>query len=99
MLVFYIVYVYNENVINKSDKKGKTMTTAQKVRRAKELVQSEQDGSTYLQTVCTVKELKEVLSHTRNALVKDIIQDAITIRQHNNEMKRRKLYVPLQVNS
>ena len=99
VLVFNTVYVYNKNVINKTARKAKHMTTAQKVRRAKELVQSEQDGSTYLQTVCTVKELKDVLSHTRNALVKDIIQDAITIRQHNNEMKRRNLYVPLQVNS
>lgn len=99
VLVFNTVYVYNKNVINKEARKAKQMTTAQKVRRAKELVQSEQDGSTYLQSVCTVKELKEVLSHTRNTLVKDIIQDAITIRQHNNEMKRRNLYVPLQVNS
>lgn len=65
------------------------MTTAQKVRKAKELVQSEQDGSTYLQKVCTVKELKNILSHTRSSEVKDIINDAITIRKHNNEMKRR----------
>lgn len=74
------------------------MTIAQKIRKAKELVADEQDGSTYLQSVCTVKELKEALSHTRKKDVQEIIRDAITIREHNNEMKRNKLYVPLPTN-
>lgn len=75
------------------------MTITQKIRKAKELVQNEEDGSTYLQSVCTVKEMKEVLSHTRKREVKEIIQDAITIREHNNQMKRSNLYVPVQANS
>lgn len=72
------------------------MTTAQKIRKARELVAEEQDGSTYLQSVCTVRELKEALSHTRRKDVQEIIRDAITIRQHNNEMKRSNLGVPIQ---
>ena len=71
------------------------MTTSQKISKAKELVANEQDGSTYLQSVCTVKELKEALNHTRRLDVKEIIRDAITIREHNNEMKRSKANVPL----
>jgi len=71
------------------------MTTAQKIRKARELVQVEQDGSTYLQSVCTVKELKDALDHTRRKDVEEIIRDAITIREHNNLMKRSNLYVPL----
>ena len=72
------------------------MTTAQKIRKARELVAEEQDGSTYLQSVCTVRELKEALSHTRRKDVQEIIRDAITIRQHNNEMKRSNSGVPIQ---
>ena len=87
------ISLYNENV--KGSERIKAMTTAQKISKAKELVQSELDGSTYLQSVCTVKELKNALNHTRLKDVKEIIQDAITIREHNNEMKRRNLYVPL----
>lgn len=93
--MFFVIFIYNENVKKEQQRKDRTMTTSQKVRRAKELVLNEEDGSTYLQSVCTVKELKEVLAHTRRSDVKEIIQDAITIRQHNNEMKRRRLYVPL----
>lgn len=69
------------------------MTTAQKLRKAKELVAQEEDGSTYLQSVCTVKELKQILSTTRSLEVKDIIQDAITIREYHNEVKRKKYSV------
>ena len=61
------------------------MTTSQKIRKAKELVLDEQDGSNYLQRVCTVRELREALTHTRKSDVKEIIQDAITIKQHNNK--------------
>jgi hypothetical protein len=75
------------------------MTTAQKIRRAKELVEDEQDGSTYLQSVCTIKEMKEALSHTRRKDMQEIIKDAISIREHNNEMKRSNLGVPIQVNA
>lgn len=82
----------------KGSERIKAMTTAQKIRKAKELVAEEQDGSTYLQSICTVKELKVALSHTRKPDVQEIIRDAITIREHNNEMKRRNLYVPLQAN-
>ena len=71
------------------------MTTAQKISRAKELVADEQDGSTYLQGICTVKELKVALSHTRRKDVQEIIKDAISIREHNNEMKRTRGNVSL----
>lgn len=71
------------------------MTTAQKIRKAKELVQNEQDGSTYLQSVCTVKELTEALSHTRRKDVKELIGDAISIRKYNNQVKRKSLDVSL----
>lgn len=75
------------------------MSTAQKIRHAKELVEEEQDGSTYLQSVCTIKEMKDALAHTRKKDVQEIIQDAITIRQHNNQMQRENLYVPLQAHA
>jgi hypothetical protein len=74
------------------------MTTAQKIRKARELVQNEEDGSIYLQSVCTVKELKEALAKTKNKEAKETIQDAITIREYNNLMKRKESNVALQTN-
>lgn len=71
------------------------MTTAQKIRKARELVLNEEDGSDYLQRVCTVKELKEALARTRRIDVKDTIRDAITIREYNNSMKRKESNVAL----
>lgn len=71
------------------------MTTAQKIRKARELVQNEEDGSIYLQSVCTVKELREALSRTRNPEARETIQDAITIREYNNLMKRKEQNVAL----
>jgi len=74
------------------------MTTAQKIRKARELVQNEEDGSIYLQSVCTVKELKEALAKTKSKEAKETIQDAITIREYNNLMKRKESNVALQTN-
>ena len=64
------------------------MTTRQKVRRAKELVENEEDGSTYLQEVCTIKEMKDFLSTVKNKQIREIIEDAISIREHNNQMRK-----------
>ena len=90
-----MVFIYNKNVKARQQRKVKQMTTSQKLRRAKELVAQEQDGSTYLQSVCTLKELDDLFTKTRSRDVKDIIQDAITLRKHFNEMKRRKYSVSL----
>lgn len=71
-------------------RKDKLMTTAQKIRKAMELVQNEEDGSIFLQKVCTVKELREALVRTRRTDIKETINDAIAIREYNNQLKRKE---------
>lgn len=60
------------------------MTLAQKIRKAKELVQQEQDGSTYLQSVCGIRELNKALREAKRNNVKQIINDAIIIKRYNS---------------
>lgn len=60
------------------------MSIKQKIKKAVELVELEEDGSTYLQTICTLKELNQALASTNRRAVKEIIQDAIAIRKFNN---------------
>lgn len=75
--------------------KDKQMTTAQKVQKARELYSLEEDASTYLQSVCSMKELKSILATTNRKVTIDIVQDAIVIKKYNNSLYDKRTYVSL----